>query len=153
MQVKTSPILMVLPSRESTLPPSDPSSFPLLPALAKQVGGDHSNKPNSALLISLPSMLLESARGGAIAGVVERDGRPDSLPWDCGLASLAVFTVMNEQSHYLLEPLAVKATLAPQQEGSGITVHSNTVTMALSKEQVYDFRHAVKPLDTEHLSP
>lgn len=114
-----------------TCPPCDPSPFPLLSALAGQEGS------NSALLISLPSLHLESARGGVDACVVERDGRPDSLPWDCGLASLAVFTVTRNQAyHYLLEPLIVKATLAPQQEGSGITVHSDTVTVALSKEQV-----------------
>ncbi len=116
-----------------TCPPCDLSPFPVLSALAKQEG-----QSNSALIISLPSVHLESARGGTVAArVIERDGRPDSLPWDCGLASLAVFTVMrNQANHYLLEPLAVKATLAPQQEGSGITIHSDTVSVALSKEQV-----------------
>ncbi len=117
-------------------PLSDSTSFPLLSALAKSEGP---TQFNSALLISLPSLHLESARGGtAAARVVEGDSRPDSLPWDCGLASLAVFTVMKNQAyHYLLEPLVVKATLAPQQEGSGITIHSHTVTVSLSKEQVF----------------
>ena len=91
------------------------------------------------MFVSLPSVVLESSRGPAISEVVERAGRPDSLPWDCGLASFTVFSVMDGQAHYLLDPLSVKATLAPQQEGSGVTVHSDTVTMSLSVKQVRNY--------------
>lgn len=49
---------------------------------------------------------------------------------------MCVFTVIEREPRYLLEPLIVKATLAPQQEGSGVTIHLDALTLAMSKKQV-----------------
>ena len=61
----------------------------------------------------------------------------DTLPWDCSLDDMCTFTIIERKPRYLLEPLVVKATLAPQQEGSGVTIHLDTLTVAVSKKQVH----------------
>ena len=67
----------------------------------------------------------------------------DTLPWDCSLDSMCAFTVIEREPRYLLEPLVVKATLAPQQEGSGVTIHLDALTVAMSKKQVLYYDHEV----------
>lgn len=56
---------------------------------------------------------------------------------------MCAFTVIEREPRYLLEPLVVKATLAPQQEGSGVTIHLDALTVAMSKKQVLYYDHEV----------
>jgi len=67
---------------------------------------------------------------------VPRLGRTDTLPWDCSLTSAFVFTMIKGCLRYLLQPVTVKASLAAQQEGLGVIVHSEMVAVALSRKQV-----------------
>jgi hypothetical protein len=62
---------------------------------------------------------------------------------------MCAFTVIEREPRYLLEPLVVKATLAPQQEGSGVTIHLDALTVAISKKQVHSF--TVKSHDIVHV--
>lgn len=103
--------------------------FPVLPLLS-------SSPSPSAVVFALPDILLQSARSHVLDEPVPREREVDTLPWDCSLADMSLFTVIKGKPCYLVEPLVVKATLAPQQEGSGITVHLDTVTLSVSKKQV-----------------
>ena len=139
-----SPVLIILPTQESALVLSDHthpsttrlSDFPLLSHLAGQVCEGPSSTADSAIFVSLPSVLLESVKGHILDEPVKKDSRVDTLPWDCTLAQFSLFTLVGGQARHILEPLTVKATLAPQQEGSGVTIHTDNVTMSLSKKQV-----------------
>ena len=91
---------------------------------------------STALIVSSPQVVLESAKSHVLDEPVPRLGRSDTLPWDCSLTDACVFTTSLDCLRYLLEPLTVKASLAAQQEGLGVTIHSETVALALSKKQV-----------------
>ena len=130
--------MLVFPEQECTPLLSDSSllnilpEFPILPLLASS-----SSPSPSAILFSLPNILLESAKSHVLEEPVPRKTQLDTLPWDCSLVEMSLFTVIEQKARYLLEPLVVKATLAPQQEGSGITVHLDTLTLSVSKKQVH----------------
>ena len=109
--------------------------LPILPALVASVSDPHS-PALTAVLVSLPSVSLESAKSHVLDEPVPREGSRDTFPWDCTLRQLSLFTVANHKAYYIIEPTAVKATLAAQQEGVGITVHTETVALALSQKQV-----------------
>ena len=89
-----------------------------------------------AVVLCSPHVQLESSKSHVLDEPVPRLGRTDTLPWDCSLTSAFVFTMVESSQHYLLQPVSVKASLAAQQEGLGITVHSEMVALALSKKQV-----------------
>ena len=38
---------------------------------------------------------------------------------------------------YIVEPLTVHATLADQQGGTGVTLHTDTVALSVSEEEVW----------------
>ena len=61
-----------------------------------------------------------------------------TLPWDCTLhhASLIALHRAGSTPHYILEPLSVAVSLADQQGGTGVTVHTDSVAVALSKKDV-----------------
>ncbi len=73
---------------------------------------------------------------------VPRLSRADTLPWDCSMSDAAVLTLIpggmagEGHVHHVLSPLVVRATLAAQQEGVAMTLHSDTVELALSRKQV-----------------
>ena len=90
----------------------------------------------SALVLSFPHILLESAKSHVLDEPVPMLGRTDTLPWDCSLTNASLLTVSCHSPRYLLEPLAMKATLAAQQEGLGVTVHLETMVLSLSRKQV-----------------
>lgn len=139
-----SPVLIVLPNQESAVSPEDhthPSTtclpnFPLLSHLARQVYEGPSSTADSVVFVSLPSVQLESVKGHVLDEPIKKDSRADTLPWDCTLAQFSLFTVVGSQARHILEPLTVKATLATQQEGCGVTIHTDNVAMSLSKKQV-----------------
>lgn len=90
----------------------------------------------SAAVLSLPGLLLESAKSHVLDEPVPRLSKADTLPWDCSLQDLALFTVCGSGVRHMLQPLALRMTLASQQEGLGITVHSDMLALSLSKKQV-----------------
>lgn len=110
-------------------------TLPILPALVASVS-DPNSPALTAVLLSLPCVSLESAKSHVLDEPVPREGSRGTLPWDCTLGQLSVFTVANRKAYYIVEPTAIKATLAAQQEGMGITVHTETVALALSQKQV-----------------
>ena len=144
-QVETRSILVFFPTSE-TQPLSSPEfnhklmrKFPILTQLAPPsplTNSSSSCSISSCLIVSLPCILLESAKSHVLDEPVPRHSRVDTLPWDCSLSDMAVFTNINHKIHSVLDPLVVKTTLASQQEGIGVTVHSDTVALSLSKKQV-----------------
>ena len=113
-----------------------PLDFHILPALAASVSDPHS-PALTAVLLSLPDIKLESAKSHVLDEPVPREGKRDTLPWDCTLSQLSLFTVANCKALYVIEPTVVKATLAAQQEGVGITAHTETIALAMSQKQVH----------------
>ena len=113
-----------------------PLDLHILPALAASVSDPHS-PALTAVLLSLPDIKLESAKSHVLDEPVPREGKRDTLPWDCSLSQLSLFTVANCKALYVIEPTAVKATLAAQQEGVGITAHTEKIALALSQKQVH----------------
>ena len=113
-----------------------PLDFHILPALAASVSDPHS-PALTAVLLSLPDIKLESAKSHVLDEPVPREGKRDTLPWDCTLSQLSLFTVANCKALYVIEPTVVKATLAAQQEGVGITAHTETIALAVSQKQVH----------------
>ena len=135
------PILLVFPNQDcsSLLTDSETTStanllpeFPILPLISSP----SSSRSPSAVLFSLPGVLLQSARSHVLDEPVPKEAQVDTLPWDCSLSQASLFTVVSQKARYLVEPVVVKATLAPQQEGTGITVHVDTLSLAVSKKQV-----------------
>ncbi len=108
---------------------ADLPDFPVLPSLA-------SPSAPPTLLLSLPILTLQSARSHVLDKPVPRRGSLDTLPWDCSLRELSLFTVARGRGRYLLEPVGLKATLAAQQGGRAITVHCEALALALSQTQV-----------------
>ena len=138
------PILLVFPDRDcsSFLTNSETTStanllpeFPILPLLSSPSSPTSPCSP-SAVLLSLPGVLLQSARSHVLDEPVPKETQVDTLPWDCSLSQASLFTVVSQKARYLVEPVVVKATLAPQQEGTGITVHVDTLSLAVSRKQV-----------------
>ncbi len=60
----------------------------------------------------------------------------DTLPWDCSLKDVSVFTVIDDRARYVLDPVVVRSMLAKQQEGLGVTVHTDNIVLSFSKKQV-----------------
>ena len=150
MQVKIDPILMVLSVSETLYPTysADISSdlYRNFPVLAKintttlPAGPSSSSSPPShtlsAAIISLPSLLLESAKSHVLDEPVPRQLKADTLPWDCSLTDMAIFTASGPHVRHMLEPVGMKVTFAAQQEGIGVTVDADTVALSVSKKQV-----------------
>lgn len=113
-----------------------PFDLHILPSLAASVSDPHS-PALTAVLLSLPNIKLESAKSHVLDEPVPREGKRDTLPWDCTLSQLSLFTVANCKALYVIEPTVVKATLAAQQEGVGITAHTEKIALALSEKQVH----------------
>ena len=113
-----------------------PFDLHILPALAASVSDPHS-PARTAVLLSLPNIKLESAKSHVLDEPVPRESKRDTLPWDCTLSQLSLFTVANCKALYVIEPTVVKATLAAQQEGVGITAHTEKIALALSQKQVH----------------
>ena len=146
--MKIKPVIFVFPEQEYSPLLTDSCSanffpeFPILPLLSSL--SPSSSPSPSAVVVALPDILLESARSHVLDEPVPRESQLDTLPWDCSLADLSIFTIIQSKARYLLEPLVVKATLASQQEGSGITVHLDTLTLSVSNKQVcYNCVHVV----------
>ena len=136
-QVKIKPVILVFPEQDYVSFLTDScsvDSFQEFPILSLLSSPSFSPSP-SAVVVALPDILLESARSHVLDEPVPRESQLDTLPWDCSLANLSIFTIIKQKARYLLEPLVVKATLAPQQEGSGITVHLDTLTLSVSNKQ------------------
>jgi len=128
-------------------------TLPILPALVASVS-DPNSPALTAVLLSLPCVSLESAKSHVLDEPVPREGSRGTLPWDCTLGQLSVFTVANRKAYYIVEPTAIKATLAAQQEGMGITVHTETVALALSQKQVcMHTRYIISFFDLFYSSP
>ena len=145
--MKIKPIILVFPEQECTSLLSDSGSvsivntlpeFPILPLLSTSPSSSSlcPRRCLSAVVVALPDLLIESARSHVLDEPVPRESQVDTLPWDCSLEEMSMFTIIDQKARYLVEPLAVKATLAPQQEGSGITIHTDTLALAISKKQV-----------------
>lgn len=133
--------------------PDHQLTLPILPALVASVS-DPNSPALTAVLLSLPCVSLESAKSHVLDEPVPREGSRGTLPWDCTLGQLSVFTVANRKAYYIVEPTAIKATLAAQQEGVGITVHTETVALALSQKQVYmHTRYIISFFDLFYSSP
>ena len=134
------PIIIVFPDRDYTplLTGSETFSiannlpeFPILPLLSSP-----SPLSPSAVVLSLPGVLLQSARSHVLDEPVPKESQVDTLPWDCSFTHASLFTVIRQKARYLVEPVVVKATLAPQQEGCGVTVHVDTLALVISRKQV-----------------
>ena len=107
-------------------PSGPPSSTP--PPLAPGLAG---------VVLSLPGVLLESAKSHVLEEPVPRLSRANTLPWDCTLSGLSAFTFSGAaHMDYVVEPVVIKTTLAAQREGVGVTIHSDLVAISLSKKQV-----------------
>lgn len=137
------------PTHSSDISPNLYHNFPILTQI-NPTGANHtppSTGPSSpitplpltlsAVVFSLPRILLESAKSHVLDEPVPRQLKTDTLPWDCSLTDMAVFTVSGPHVRHMLEPVGMKMTLATQQEGIGITVHSDTVALSVSKKQVW----------------
>lgn len=105
-------------------------SFPVLSHLSSSLD------PTPSLILALPTLSISSAKSHVLDEPVPRDSLTDTFPWDCTLRQLTVLTVIGHQAYYILEPLTVKATLASQQEGTGVTVHADSLGVSVSKKQV-----------------
>ena len=105
--------------------------FPILSLLAS------SPSHTPSLVLSLPAVSILTARSVILDEPVPMEGSMDTFPWDCTLDRLSLFTVIRGRARYLLQPLTVKATLALQQEGTGMTVHTDSVVLAVSRKQVH----------------
>ena len=120
----------------TSLSPMEPSPSVPLPSSPSHTSPPLPPSPPSVLILSLPGVLLESAKSHVLDEPVPRHLRADTLPWDCSLSNSSVVTIMDGGVHYVLHPLALKSTLASQQEGIALTVHSEVVTLSLSRKQV-----------------
>lgn len=143
---------LAAPVTSATIPDHQ-LTLPILPALVASVS-DPNSPALTAVLLSLPCVSLESAKSHVLDEPVPREGSRGTLPWDCTLGQLSVFTVANRKAYYIVEPTAIKATLAAQQEGVGITVHTETVALALSQKQVcMHTRYIISFFDLFYSSP
>ena len=191
LQIKIEPVLVVLSVSETLYPTPSPDissnlceNLPVLTQIsAACCVGDHTHltapstapptSPGldtpltlSATVFCLPSILLESAKNHVLDEPVPRNFRTDTLPWDCALTDMAVYSVLGSHGHqpvgshgrhmlepvgshvhhmcepvrshvrHMLEPVGMKLTLASQQEGVGVTVDLDTVALSVSKKQV-----------------
>jgi vacuolar protein sorting-associated protein 13B len=150
-KIKINPVLLILPNETHIAAGATEdviSPIPVLPALAASLAhsqsseGPSSNSPTAAVILCLPQVRLESAKSHVLDEPVPRNSRPDTLPWDCTLSQLSLFTIAGRRAHYLLEPATVKASLAAQQEGTGVTVHVDTLALSVSESQVGISVHA-----------
>lgn len=112
-----------------------PHNFPVLPTLAASTNDTHL-QPSAAVLLSLPQVTVESAKSHVLDEPVPKNSRKDTFPWDCILSQLSLFTIANHRAYYILEPTAVKVALASQQDGTGITIHADTIAISVSEKQV-----------------
>lgn len=157
-QVKVDPILFIS-SRSESSPTSCPGissilfdNFPVLSQISPHSGrpaftslsfGSPPSTPPppapglSGVVLSFPGVLLESAKSHVLEEPVPRFSRTNTLPWDCTLSGLSAFTFAGAHVDYVVEPVVIKTTLAAQQEGVGVTIHSDLVAISLSKEQVH----------------
>ena len=163
LQVEVEPVIVIFPTfslgRSQVLLKPNPSSshcsFPVLTQLASlsthpsqhthletshhtlsSTSSSTGTSSPSALVLSFPRVFLESAKSHVLDEPVPRHARADTLPWDCSMTDASFITVTTRCPRYLLEPLAGKASLAAQQEGVGLTVHSESIVVALSRKQV-----------------
>ena len=118
------PILALL----SRLQPRPPGATP--PSVATPLLG------LSAVVISLPGILLKSAKSHVLDEPAPKLSRADTLPWDCCLSNFSGFTVIGGRVEGVVERVMVKTSIATQQEGLGVTVHTDTVTLSVSQRQV-----------------
>ena len=95
-----------------------------------------STQSPAAVILCLPQVRLESAKSHVLDEPVPRNSRRDTLPWDCTLSQCTLLTIARHRAYYLLEPTTVKASLAAQQEGTGVTVHVDTLALSFSEKQV-----------------
>ena len=101
-QVKVEPIMVIvstspsLPTASSLVSSNLLSNFPVLSLLRpRPVPPTSCSAPSPSLaLLSLPSLLLESAKSHMLDEPVPRLSRMDTLPWDCSLSNAAILTLL-----------------------------------------------------------
>ena len=103
-----------------------------MPALAESLA----HGSTEAIVVSLPRITLQSAKSHVLDEPVPRDSSMSTLPWDCTLHHGSVMVLHGGSVRYLLEPFTVQTTLAMQQEGTGITIHTETLALSLSQQLV-----------------
>lgn len=84
---------------------------------------------------SLPTY-NRSAKSHVLEEPVPKSTSTSTLPWNCTLHHACLMTVHCGTACYVVEPLTVQATLADQQGGTGVTLHTDTLALTLSTEEV-----------------
>ena len=84
---------------------------------------------------------------------VPRASSTSTFPWDCTLRHTSIIAFREDTTpFYILEPLSVAISLADQQGGTGVTVHTDLVAVSLSKKEVRMCRSVVEVILNNLLS-
>ena len=78
-----------------------------------------------------------SAKSHVLEEPVPRASTTSTLPWDCTLHRGSLIALNGASTaQYIVEPLSVTVSLADQQGGTGVTIHTDSIAVSLSKTEV-----------------
>ena len=79
-----------------------------------------------------------SAKSHVLEEPVPRASSTNTLPWNCTLCDGSIIALHGASTaRYIIEPLSVTISVADQQGGTGVTIHTDLVALSLSKIEVY----------------